>query len=306
VIRHKLRFAAWMSLMLAVPVASWAAPPGFAFLEIPSGARATAMGGAFASMAEGIESQFWNPAGLASIDRLQIEGTHTELIASLRHEAFALGGPVAGGGLAASIRALYTEAIDERDELGNLIGSFGSHDLEFGLAYGWPLRDNLDLGVSTQVVRERIANLSATTYSFGAGATWEPSAMPQLRLGAALQNVGPPAHYTIDGVEGEPVGLPMAFQAGGSYHLRAGERWTLQGSLEGRATRGRSAQVLAGLEVGDASGAALRTGWRFNDDAATLTVGAGYAMTGVRFDYAFVPLSLDLGDTHRFGFTAGF
>jgi hypothetical protein len=127
-----------------------------------------------------------------------------------------------------------------------------------------------------------------------------------LRLGAALQNVGPPAHYTIDGVEGEPVGLPAAFQAGGSYHMRAGERWMLQGSLEGRATRGRSAQVLAGLEVGDASGAALRTGWRFNDDAATLTVGAGYAMTGVRFDYAFVPLSLDLGDTHRFGFTAGF
>jgi hypothetical protein len=213
---------------------------------------------------------------------------------------------VAGGGLAASIRALYTEAIDERDELGNLIGSFGSHDLEFGLAYGWTLRQGLDLGVSSQVIRERIANLSATTYSFGAGATWEPAPLPKLRLGAALQNVGPPAHYTIDGVEGEPVGLPMAFQTGGSYQMRAGERWALKGSLEGRATRGRSAQVLAGLEVGDISGAALRGGWRFNDDATTLTVGAGYAMSGVRFDYAFVPLSLDLGDTHRFGFTAGF
>jgi hypothetical protein len=32
----------------------------------------------------------------------------------------------------------------------------------------------------------------------------------------------------------------------------------------------------------------------------------GYALPGMRLDYAFVPLRLDLGDTHRVSITAQF
>jgi Uncharacterised protein family (UPF0164) len=305
-IRSLRRAFALALVALCVPLAAFAAPPGFAFLEIPSGARAAALGGAFASMATGIEAQFWNPAGLASLGTFQVEGTHTELIAGLRHDTFSAGGRVAGGGLAASFRALYTEPIDERDDLGNLIGSFGSHDLELGVAYGWAMATGLEVGLSGQVIRERIANLAATTYGFGAGAAWQPAGLEGLRIGGALQNLGPSAHYTIDGVEGEPVGLPMAVQGGGTYSMDTGERIELQGAVEGRFTRGRAGQGMAGLEIRDASGASLRGGWRFNDDATTYSLGAGYAMPGLRLDYAYVPLRLDLGDTHRFGFTAQF
>ncbi len=303
---HFRRFLALALAAFTTPAVAFAAPPGFAFLEIPSGARAAALGGAFTAMASGIEAQFWNPAGLSSLGTFQVEGTHTELIAGLRHDTFSAGGRVAGGGLAGSFRAFYTEPIDERDDLGNLVGTFGSHDLELGVAYGWALLPGLDAGLSGQVIRERIANLAATTYAFGAGATWSPARLEGLRLGGAVQNLGPSAHYTIDDVEGEPVGLPMAFQGGGTYTMRAGERLELQGALEGRFTRGRAGQSMAGLELRDASGASLRGGWRFNDDATTYSVGAGYAMSGLRLDYAYVPLRLDLGDTHRFGFTALF
>src|SRR5439155_24340677 len=132
------------SLLLALSfsitaTAAAAAPPGFAFLEIPTGARGAALGGAYASMATGAEAVFWNPARLTSQRGLEITGGHSELFQSLRHDAFAVGGHMWGGGIAASIRALYSEPIDERDELGNLIGSFGAHDLELALGYGHAL-----------------------------------------------------------------------------------------------------------------------------------------------------------------------
>ena len=121
-----------------------------------------------------------------------------------------------------------------------------------------------------------------------------------------MQNVGPAAHYTIEGVQGQAVGLPMAVQGGLSYALPAGSRFNLRAALESRFSRGRSGIGIAGAELSDASGAALRFGLRVNDDASSVSAGAGYVVGGLRLDYAYVPFKLDLGDTHRMSFTATF
>jgi hypothetical protein len=76
--------------------------------------------------------------------------------------------------------------------------------------------------------------------------------------------------------------------------------------VEGRLTRGRNAIGVVGAELGDLSGACLRMGVRMNDASSVMSFGAGYAMPGITLDYAFVPLRDDLGDTHRFAFTARF
>ena len=132
--------------LLGTAAIAYAAPPGFAFLEIPTGARGAALGGAYASMATGVEAAFWNPARLATEHGLEISGGHSELFEKLRHDAFAVGGHMFGGGIAASFRALYSEPIDERDDVGNLIGSFGSHDLELALGYGHALSSRSSIG----------------------------------------------------------------------------------------------------------------------------------------------------------------
>ncbi len=283
-----------------------AAPAGFAFLEVPAGARAAALGGAYASVATGVEGAFWNPARLTAAHGLEITGAHSELFQSLRHDSFAFGGKLFGGGMAASVRALYSEPIDERDDVGNLIGSFGAHDLEFALGYGRTVAPGLSLGGSASLIRERISNLAAQTYAFGLGAAWEPDALPGLRMALATQNLGPAARYTIDGVDGEPVSLPVSVQTGVSYTAGVTERMHVVGAVEGRAVRGRNVLGLIGAELGDASGAALRFGLRLNDTATTMSFGAGYAFPGMSLDYAFVPLRYELGDTHRFGFSARF
>ena len=304
--------AACAALVLLCARPASCAPPGFAFLEVPAGARASALGGAFASLARGVEAAFWNPAGLEGVKGVQITGTHVEYVQTLRHEQFAIAGRSFGGGLAASLRALYSEPIEERDELGNLTGSFGAHDLEFALAYGRSLAPGLSVGGSVQAVRERIADAAAGTYAVGFGAVWAPARVSGLRLGLSAHNLGSAARFNLEGGPGAPVALPAAVQTGGSWQRALAHGAVLRTALEGRFTRGRSGVGMLGVELATAGGAngvgaaALRGGLRVNDDASSYSLGAGYALRGLRVDYAFVPLRLDLGDTHRVSFTAQF
>ncbi len=109
-----------------------------------------------------------------------------------------------------------------------------------------------------------------------------------------------------------PSTLPAAVQTGGSWQRALAPGAVLRTALEGRFTRGRSGVGMLGVELATAGGAngagaaALRGGLRVNDDASSYSLGVGYALAGLRVDYAFVPLRLDLGDTHRISFTAQF
>jgi hypothetical protein len=305
--RHSLSLPTLLLVAVLAGAAPAAAdPPGFAFLEVPAGARAAALGGAYATLGQGIEAVFWNPAGLAAMRKLEIAGAHTEYLQSLRHEGFAGGGPLLGGGIAGSVRALYSEPIAERDELGNQIGTFGAHDLEFKLAWGTQAGERLRWGLSAQVIEERIASAAATTVAFGAGMSWDPAVLSGLRLGVSAENLGPSPSFAIDGTDGAPVPLPTAVQAGGSYGTAVADGWQLRGALEARLTRGRTGVGLAGLELEHGSGAALRAGYRINDDTASWSAGVGMRLGSVRLDYAYVPFDLDLGNTHRIGFVASF
>lgn len=283
-----------------------------AFLEIPAGARASALGGAFASLAQGVEAAFWNPAGLEGVKGVQLTGTHSEYLQTLRLEQFAVAGRSFGGGLAASLRALYSEPIEKRDDVGNVTGSFGYHDLEFALAYGRAVAPGVSLGGTVQALRERLDDAAATTCAAGFGAVWAPARVSGLRLGLSAHNLGKAARYAIDGVPGAPMPLPAAVQTGGSWQRSFARGAVLRTALEGRFTRGRNGIGMVGVEVATAGGAngagaaALRGGLRVNDDASSYSLGVGYALAGLRLDYAFVPMRFDLGDTHRIAFTAQF
>ena len=279
---------------------------GFAFLEIPAGARASAMGGAYASVAQGVEAAFWNPASLSGVKGLQMTGTHYELVGGLRAAQFAVAGTVYGGGLSGSVRALYSEPIPERDALGNLVGTFGSHDLEMAVGYGYDLSGGFDVGATFQLVRERIANTSATTYAFNAGMTWEPPPFDGVRLSGSVHNLGPSTKFVFDNIEGEPVNLPYAMHTGISYARPFGRNWVARGALEGRLVRGRAGLGLIGAEVSTLGGFALRGGYRVNDDAQGFSFGAGVAANALMIDYAYLPLEFELGDSHRVSLSAQF
>jgi hypothetical protein len=294
-----------LTLFLCAATAT-ASTPGFAFLEVPAGARAAAMGGAYVTLADGAEAAFWNPAGLALVQGTQVTGSHNESFQNLKHDQFAVAGQLFGGGLAASLRAMYSQAIDQRDEIGNLTGSFGAHDLEFQLGYGRKVGEGGSIGFAAQAVRERIANESATTYSGSVGATWRPRAWKDVRFGVSAQHLGPAAYYEIDGQRGAAVALPAAVQAGGSWTRSLANGLGVTAALDARATQGRQAVVSLGGELASDVGASVRMGVRQGDDLSNFSTGVGWRRGTFRVDYAWVPSKLDLGDTHRFSFATQF
>src|SRR5262245_56633453 len=88
-VRASGAWRAMFALALASAIGAapaWSSPAGFAFLEVPAGARASALGGAFVSNGSGVEAAFWNPAGLAEIGRVEIGGSHDEFFQHLRNE----------------------------------------------------------------------------------------------------------------------------------------------------------------------------------------------------------------------------
>jgi hypothetical protein len=258
-------------------------------------------------MAEGVEAAYANAAGLQSVRGVELSATHYEYFEKLRHDQFAIAMRGLGGAFSGSVRALYSEPIEERDEFGNLTGTFGSHDLEFGLGYGAKAGPGLSLGGMAKLVRERIASSAATTWAMDLGTAWEPRPGGALRFGLAAQNLGPAAHYRFGDEQGGPVPLPSALQTGVSVRWGTGARLAVRSALEGRLTKGRPGVAMVGTELeAPGTGAALRFGLRMNDDSAGFSAGAGYTVKTMRLDYAWVPFRNDLGDTHRFSLNARF
>src|SRR5439155_23192919 len=130
-------------------------------------------------------------------------------------------------------------------------------------------------GGMAKLVRERIASSAATTWAVDLGTAWEPKPGGPLRIGLAVQNLGPSAHYVFGDEQGEPVPLPAALQGGVSTRWAASDRLSVRAALEGRMTRGRPGVGMIGTELeAPGAGAALRLGLRLNDDSAGFSAGA--------------------------------
>ncbi len=292
-----------------VPHASAGTETGFAFLNLPPGVRGAAMGGAAIAIADGPGLVFWNPAGAAPAVARSEGGTigqvgafHHESILTFRQDV--VGGVLqtSSDGLAFGFNAHYTEAIEQRDELGNLLGSFGTDDFAFAAGYGALVGEGLRLGGAIQWTRESIAGDAASAFSLAGGMLWAPSPTSGLTLGANFKNLGSsPSFHRADGSEGESVSQPFTLGAGAVLGKPLGQKGRWLVALDAVKLKGDDLELRSGLEVAPTETIALRAGWMFGQDAADLTAGAGIAFGSVQFDYAWVPYHDDLGSSHRFG-----
>jgi hypothetical protein len=275
---------------------------GFAFLNLPAGARAVAMGGTGASSASGPLALFWNPAGLAP-DSLanpggRVVADHNESILTFRQDL--VGGQVVRGrqAIGLALNAHYTQGIDERDALGNLVGTFGVTDMAVALGLGGRVGTSLRLGGSIDWVREDIAGSAASALAISAGGLVDVASLPGLTFGAAVRNLGKsPAFKTDTGADGDPVEQPLTLTAGASYGRHMG-RTRILAAADAVKLRGDSTQGRLGLEVAPSPAFALRGGWMLGQDTADLTAGAGIVVGRFHIDYAFVPYHQDLGASH--------
>mgnify|MGYP001571153162 CR=1 FL=1 len=168
-------------------------------LRLPVGPRGTALGSAVVGDVSGIEALFWNPAGLATIERTQATFSHTQYFADMKLNYAAVGTRLGFGTLAFNAKVLSVGDVvvtteDAPDGTGEILSPTFS---VLGMSYARQFTDRVLFGLTTNFVSERIRSASATGISFDFGVQYL-AGFRGLRLGMAMKNFGPAMGFSGD------------------------------------------------------------------------------------------------------------
>lgn len=300
---------------------------GAAFLKIGAGARPTAMGEAFAGVADDVNAIQWNTAGLATLKKNEFVAMRAQLFQDLEYNFFAFAYPTQElGTFAIGLNSLNVSGIEQRSaDTDAPDGTFESNDTVYTLAYarrvgGDPFSPDdgettgLHLGGAAKYIRESIGGVSASAFAADLGALYRFDGRP-LSVGLAVQNLGSSVKFRN---EGDP--LPLTIKAGLS--TRVGEDWAISGprvekgeksgllwALDGNFARDSDPAARLGLEFArrwsQDTRTAFRAGYRtdrarqIDDGNAGISAGFGFTYRFFTFDFAWTPFG-NLGDNFRY------
>jgi hypothetical protein len=267
------------------------------FLKIGLGARATGLGEAFVAVANDPSAIYWNPAGLASIQRQEVAVSHVEWPADIRFEHVAWVMPVKrfGGSLGFQFGVLST-ALDETTEL-QPFGTgrtFVYSDMLAGVAYARRWTDKLLVGFGAKYVREDlgkdVGNPTTSSILYDIGSIYYLG-LGSVRVATSLTNFSPelkPKGEFIspgaDGVVGtaddetrlyDGFDAPTVFRYGVAFEPIENAVTRVTTSIEANQPADNAQSFKAGLEWAWLGRLALRTGYNFNADALKFSAGAG-------------------------------
>jgi hypothetical protein len=266
---------------------------GFGFLKIGMGAKASAMGEAYVSIADDGSCAYWNPAGLSKINRLTLYGMHSEWFLGAKLEYFSTVLPCGPtGSIAVYGVHLGSGSIEGRDAEGRPIGDYQNSDLTAGLAYGWHGNRYLCFGFATKFVMQQIFDKTSTGWGLDGGIICRtPSGV---NLGIVVQNIGEAYDYN-----NADINLPEIARLGISY-CGGSKYWEIIPAVDIVVDHGLKENI--GLSVMIGKTIAVRGGYRIGLTQTYFALGMGIKHSVSNFhlsiDYAFISYS-DLGNNQR-------
>jgi hypothetical protein len=162
------------------------------FLTIGVGARAIGMGSAFVGTADDASSLYWNPAGIARLQRPEAILVHTEWIADMSFEYAGVVLPLGNAGtLGASVTSLsmdemMVQTVDMPEGTGEY---FSAGDIAMSLSYAFNLTDRFSIGFTGKYIQQHIWKETAWGVALDIG-TLFTTGFHGLRIGATLTNFG--------------------------------------------------------------------------------------------------------------------
>lgn len=289
------------ALFVLAAQSGWAAETA-SFLNIGVGARGLGIGGAYTALADDANSIYWNPAGLAKLDKREFTASHAEMFVNSRLDFLAYAHPTSQGTFAAAATYLSEGKIDGRDSLGRQTAGFDASDTAISAGYARKF-ENAEVGTAFKYIRSHIGSAEAQSIAADVGAKSE---LNRIVLGAAIRNIGPGLKF-----QDQRNDLPLRFAAGAGYKFTGGHAAAVElinGPL------GSGTDVSLGGEYQAARSFFLRTGYTTQttiaggsgfDAAKGLTIGVGLRNEKWSLDYAVLP-SGELGHSHRFSLGSRF
>ena len=296
------------TLALALPSLAFAAQEfekvgtvGEQFLKIGVGARATAMGSAFASIADDASAVYWNPAGVARITRSVIAINHCDWAADILFSsaAYVFDPRYVPGMVAFQVRSLYmpeqaVRTVTKPEGTGEM---FDNGDVAVGVTYARSLTDKFSMGITFNYLDSSLADQHSSGYAFDFGTLYD-TGFQSLRIGMEIQNIGTEMKFIERSVK-----LPTLFRVGMSMSVYENAQFRVLSAVDFSHPPDNNERANLGTEVGYKDFLYLRGGYGFGYDAEGVSGGLGFKVptslnSEATLDYAYVDMGY-LGGVHR-------
>ena len=164
-----------------------------AFLEIPAGAVALGMGGAFVSQANDASALYWNVGGISNIEKYDLHLAYMNWIGDTKYNFAGLVIPLDEfGTLGFSFTSLSMDDMAVRT-VENPEGTgeyFSAGDISFGLSYARNLTDRFSIGFTVKYIQEKIWHMTAQGIGIDAGTLFKTDILGGIIIGASISNFG--------------------------------------------------------------------------------------------------------------------
>jgi hypothetical protein len=277
---------------------------GGAFLLLPVGAKATALGQAATADGGSSEAVFWNPAGLATLARAEFALHHYDAFFG-SGDAVVIAVPSSRFGTFAFTAYLvnYGDLAVTQAELGpEPVGQISPRNLALMASYATDVAGGVAIGLTYKLVQFRVdctgdcsqvPTATGTTNAVDVGLRYDASGWLPVVFGVTLRNLGFPLQVNNRSQE-DP--LPTRVVVGVSVAVLRPSAGTqgidarVLADVQGTVNEGALEPVpLVGVESGVGELVRLRAGYAFlNSNARGPSLGFGVRFGNIAFDLASV------------------
>ena len=173
-------------------------------LLVPVGARGVAMSGADLVYSHGIESSYWNPAGLSRIEGATVLASQMTMFGDVNVSYFGAGSKLGNSGAigltvkSIDLGEIPITTVEAMDGTGS---SFRPNMSTLSLTYANAFSDKSRFGISVKAISESIPRASASAFALDAGVQYENlNDIQGLGIALALKNIGTDMHYEGSGL----------------------------------------------------------------------------------------------------------
>jgi hypothetical protein len=224
------------------------------FLLLGAGARGTALGDAFASVASDVSSLYYNPGGAALIERPGASFSTYDYVADTRYSWGGIAFPFSGGsrtfGLQIGTFGFDNQPVTTIDQPDGTGAVYSVSETFAGASFAQNFSDRFSAGLTAKFVFDQLGEVSGSAFAVDFGTVFHSNLNDHpIRLAFVVANLGTDLKYSGDaldvGVARDPAdptsptnppelpaqaelktkgfALPTVFRVGLAYDLLAGE-----------------------------------------------------------------------------------